>query len=370
DPVLWIHADRARLQHILMNLVGNAVKFTSKGAIMVVAQALDEDRVKITVNDTGVGIDADFKARIFDDFVTGDTSYVRQVGGTGLGLGIAKRFVTALGGEIGVDSQEGQGSQFWITFPITRIAEPMTLTQQPDPNTKFGCHVLLVEDNEINRFVAHEMLKAAGHTVVEAENGEIGVDRTKTEAFDLILMDISMPVMDGRNATKAIRGAPGPNQTTPIVALTANAMAAEQQAFLRDGMNAILTKPLSRDALAAAIQVHVDTTLGQPSHENVPDDLRQIMDEQELSLLLKRFDQEGGDLIDWLLGDEVTDLAEVQHRTHKVAGSAAIFGPTELRQAMIDLENAAKAGDRDAVQKNIAMVEQVWRVSRPIPQAT
>lgn len=254
----WILSDHDRLQNVMINLIGNAVKFTRQGEVEVTIENVGETdaaKLMVKIKDTGHGMPASLVARVFDDFVTGNTAYDREVGGTGLGLSIAKRFVHALGGEIGVDSIEGQGSTFWVALPVvqTQAPEKVAAISEVSPKQR-ALKVLLVEDNEINRIVARGMLQAEGHTVVEAHDGKQGVEASKSTRFDLILMDISMPVMDGRAATRAIRGQSGASQDTMIVALTANAMIEEQSEFMNDGMNSILTKPLSRDALRELLQ--------------------------------------------------------------------------------------------------------------------
>jgi len=256
-PCDWIHADQERLQHVLLNIVGNAVKFTPRGSVCVRIKALDHaDRthLQFKVTDTGIGIHPDLQDEIFGDFMTGDSSYDRDVEGTGLGLGIAQRFITAMGGTIKVVSTPDVGSVFTVALPVIPIQPPVPSSPQRDSNTTTEPkHVLLVEDNEINRMVAREMLRAAGHRVTEAQNGQIAVKLAENQLFDLILMDISMPVMDGRTATRTIRAGTGRGSRTPIVALTANAVAEEQAAFLSDGMDAVMTKPLSRDGLVKLV---------------------------------------------------------------------------------------------------------------------
>ncbi|MGO4910622.1 ATP-binding protein [Pseudorhodobacter sp. W20_MBD10_FR17] len=254
-PIDWINADRDRIQHVLMNVIGNAVKFTHAGKVDVTLEAIGGgSEIEIKIRDTGIGMDKALLAQIFDDFATGDSSYGRDVGGTGLGLGLAKRFVKALGGTIDVKSVQGVGSLFCIRFPITPIAAPDVAehrdTEVQDNNSH---HILLVEDNEINRVVAREMLHAAGHTVTEAHNGREAVDIAQEQSFDLILMDISMPVLDGRAATREIRAGKGPCAHVPIVALTANTMTEELEAYLADGMTYVLTKPLSRAVLTRTV---------------------------------------------------------------------------------------------------------------------
>ena len=331
----WIRADRNRLQHILMNVIGNAVKFTRHGKISILAEITGSPAAGsdlcIRIQDTGIGMSAELQTQIFDDFMTGDSSYDRDVGGTGLGLGIAQRFVKALGGTIKVDSTEGQGSTFAIRFPITPIAAPDEAKRAPEAQTPSRpSSVLLVEDNEINREVAREMLWGAGHSVTEAHNGRDAIEMIKTGQFDLVLMDISMPIMDGSEATRAIRASSDDWARVPIIGLTANAMADEQEAFLRDGMNDILTKPLSREDLIRVIAEHV-------SHRSAPvidapktpapgaastvalaylDELRDTFGVEKLQGLLDRFIGEVDELLTFLDDQGVKDLPETAERAH------------------------------------------------------
>ncbi len=355
----WIHADRDRIQHILMNVIGNAVKFTRDGRISVTAEVMDDGNalpdLSISVSDTGIGMDSKLQNQIFDDFMTGDSSYDRDVGGTGLGLGIAQRFVKALGGTIEVESEEGKGSTFHIRFPIELIARPEAGSKlETHRNTGHASHILLVEDNEINRVVAREMLMAAGHTVTEAQNGRVAVDLAEAQQFDVILMDISMPVLDGRSATRAIRAGQGASAQTPIVALTANAMSEEQQAFLSDGMNEILTKPLTREALIRVISGHMASDpkivadLMEPATAVVfryIDDMRDSLGVEATQSLLDRFVAEVDDTLEHLKRFETLGLKETADRAHRIAGSAATMGAVDLRMALIEVEQAAKAKD-------------------------
>lgn len=370
----WIYADKERIQHILMNLIGNAVKFTHGGRVSVKAQIVrvsdSEPEIKIAVKDTGTGISDGLKTQIFDDFKTGDASYDRDVGGTGLGLGIARRFVTALGGQIDVESQEGQGSTFTVRFPI----EPTDASWDSDGKDSFvdttrPCHVLLVEDNEINRTVAREMLRAAGHQVTEAHNGKIAVELSQEQKFDLILMDISMPVMDGRVATRNIRTLAGPSQSTPIIALTANAMAEEQEAFLEDGMNDILIKPLSRDGLLQVLSQHAGTSLqrsvAQPHNQHLQE-LQEVLGVEALQPLLNGFIAEMEETLMHLKNSAQHQNPDIVKTAHKAAGSAAYLGATELRQALLDVEQAAKRDEGTAVAQAVQALPHVWASTKPM----
>lgn len=367
----WINADRERIQHILINMIGNAVKFTNDGRITLEAEILAEDEaapeVHIGVRDTGIGIEADLQATIFDDFVTGDSSYDRDVGGTGLGLGIARRFVEALGGQIGMESTKGEGSYFWVRFPIERIDAPEAVSETK-PTSEFGNRrkILLVEDNEINRFVAREMLNKAGHIVTEAHDGRAGVRQAEIAHFDLILMDISMPVMDGRTATRAIRSGKGLSARTPIVALTANAMAEEQEAFLSDGMNAILTKPLSRDALETVVAKWanaVQSVKATISSDHLSE-LRETVGDETFGSLIDRFTAEIDALIDWVAAENLNDHSAVAQRAHKAAGSAATFGAQDLRATLVEIETAAKTENGDQLAKACGALPSIWAATK------
>jgi PAS domain S-box-containing protein len=378
-PADWICADRDRIQHILMNVIGNSVKFTKEGRIEIEAEILDHagdtPLLQIDVRDTGIGMDKELQAQIFDDFMTGDSSYDRDVGGTGLGLGIARRFVKALGGTIEVESEPGEGSTFTIRFPVEQMARPDTdvggrkKVAPSDPK-----RILLVEDNEINRVVAREMLTSAGHLVTEATNGKRAVELTEADPFDLIFMDISMPVMDGRQATREIRAGQGAGAQTPIVALTANAVAEEQEAFLSDGMNDILTKPLTRDGLLRVIADHTqartevtasDTERSDAVAHAYLDDLRSTLGIDALGPLLDRFVVEVDDTLAFLKELPPRSPADTAARAHRIAGSAATLGAIELRAGLLKVEEAARSGDPKDMAHAIDALSAIWTATRP-----
>ena len=383
----WISADRDRIQHILMNVVGNAVKFTRNGRVTVEVEIINDSadvcELQFIISDTGIGMDSELQSQIFDDFMTGDSSYDREVGGTGLGLGIAQRFVKALGGTIEVESILGEGSAFCIRFPVKAIAPPEAVMQSIARARKSpASNILLVEDNEINRMVAREMLTAAGHKVTEARNGQIAVDLAETEHFDLILMDISMPVLDGREATRAIRAGQGPSSQTPIIALTANAMAEEQAAFRNDGMNDILTKPLTQKGLIRIVSNHVAHKIGKtqtlaPESPELSqtistaylEDLRATLGVKPLQSLLDRFITETDEIMDELCDHAHHPLAEIAATAHRLAGSAAALGALDLRTALVTVEQAAKAHDTARLVAAIDTLPKIWTTTRPLMQA-
>jgi CheY-like chemotaxis protein/HPt (histidine-containing phosphotransfer) domain-containing protein len=301
--------------------------------------------------------------------MTGDSSYDRNVGGTGLGLGIAQRFTKALGGTIMVESEKDVGSSFLLSLPIVPIAPPAT--EAPSENQGHSAKsidILLVEDNEINRSVAREMLQAVGHKVTEAHNGQIAVDLAKTHRFDLILMDISMPVMDGRHATREIR-AEGACAKTPIVALTANAMAEEQEAFLQDGMNEVLTKPLNRslmiDVISALAQSEerpnpVQQKTATLVSESYLSDLRETLGEAAVRKLLLRYVSEMETAIAYLMDHKLHSAKEVSQLAHRIAGSSAALGAVEMRATLVEIEKAAQTDDDKTLEENIAKLPSIW----------
>jgi PAS domain S-box-containing protein len=259
DAVLW--ADHDALRQVLLNLVSNAVKFTAKGGVRVSARR-DGDHVLVRVRDTGVGIPARERERIFERFAQVESFRTRRAGGTGLGLAISRRLIRAMGGELGVESEPGVGSTFWFSLPaapearVHRAAAPASAAPAVAPAPTRALRVLLVEDNPVNQRVAEGMLRHLGHHVEVAENGEVGLRAALRERFDVILMDVHMPVLDGLTATRRLRAAHAPSADAPVVALTASALADEREACLAAGMQAVVTKPITlrglRDALEAA----------------------------------------------------------------------------------------------------------------------
>ncbi|HVI51651.1 MAG TPA: ATP-binding protein [Candidatus Sulfotelmatobacter sp.] len=250
--------DPRRLRQILSNLLSNALKYTDLGGI---ALAVDSSGaapgalwVRFTVSDSGIGIDEVSQGRLFTEFVQADGSLSRRYGGTGLGLAICKRLVTRMGGEIGVDSQPGRGSRFWFTLPLAPApAVALAVENQPVPKLS-PLRILVVEDNPVNQKVARAMLAQGGHKVTVAANGEAALAAAGAgEPFDLILMDLQMPVMDGLAATRAIRALPAPWRHVPIVAMTANAFREDEILCLAAGMDDYLAKPVSLANLTRVI---------------------------------------------------------------------------------------------------------------------
>jgi PAS domain S-box-containing protein len=363
----WILSDNDRLQHILMNVIGNAVKFTKRGSVTVTASWHD-DMMIFDIEDTGTGIPEELLERIFDDFVTGNAAYDREVGGTGLGLSIAKRFITVLGGEITLASGMGVGSTFQIVVPAKRET-PAKVQQENLIERRASVapmRILVVEDNEINRFVVREMLQADGHQVFEAHDGQQGVEMAAADRFDLILMDISMPVLDGRSATRKIRQGNGASANARIVALTANAMPSERDDFIAHGMDDVLIKPLRKAELHLILDnkkpetVVGETSLVDQTHNQ---ETYEVLGPENYPKLLTRYSAEAKQLIAWLQGHERLDRNEIASEAHKVAGNSALFGATAFQEVLVTIERAAKAGEDATVISSITTLPDIWKRS-------
>ncbi len=253
--------DAGRLRQVLLNLISNALKFTEQGGVTLKIERIPVSDMQIplrfTVIDSGIGIAAEAQARLFQSFSQADNSISRRFGGTGLGLSICKKIVEMQGGSIGVESTLGEGSCFW--FELT-FSPALDLGKQPDmiivPTLPASCklHILLAEDNEINQKVAVALLKKSGHTVQIAQNGHEAVLAVQQGVFDVILMDMHMPEMDGLAATRAIRCMPAPVCSLPIVALTAAGTLSDIQTCMDAGMNYFLVKPFRMERLDGILQ--------------------------------------------------------------------------------------------------------------------
>ncbi|WP_273432239.1 ATP-binding protein [Chitinibacter tainanensis] len=254
-----VQGDQLRLQQVLVNLLGNAVKFTHQGQICVrVAQ--QGEQWCFEVSDTGIGIARDQLSQIFEAFVQADGSRARQYGGTGLGLTIARKLVSHLGGELQVESQLGQGTCFRFQIPLPVVSATPEVVADAPAKALPALKVLLAEDNPTNRLVATKLLQIAGHQVVQAENGQQAIEHVQRQDFDLVLMDVQMPLVDGLEATRQIRQLPR-GAHLPIIALTANALEADRQACLAVGMNAFITKPVKPEVLQDTMHRVLQTTV-------------------------------------------------------------------------------------------------------------
>lgn len=374
----WVCGDPARLHQVLLNLVSNAVKFTRDGQISLQALRRPDGLAVFEVRDSGIGIPPEDLERIFDEFVTLNTAYDRDSHGTGLGLAISRRMVVLMGGRLEVESQPGEGSLFRVILPLPvpeDIARPADRPEIPltdDAPDIAPLAILVVEDNAINRFVVRNILQSDNHSVTEAHNGAEALELAETRRFDLILMDISMPGLDGLETTRRIRQASGPNQHTPVVALTAHAHPTDLKRFSEGGIARTLTKPLRRQALRDLLSDYAPQS--EPSAESFDADtareLRGALGPEGFAALHARFEEE-----------MVAGLARLNTRreadedtaalAHQLAGSAALFGLQGLHRALNQLEDHCRItpGDGDELQRIQAALQAEWELARAMLRA-
>ena len=253
----WVSLDAVRLRQCLFNIVGNAVKFTAVGRVDVTMAFVDTPagrNLRCEVRDTGIGIPEAAQGALFERFQQADGGTTRQFGGTGLGLAISRSLVEMMGGGMGFESREGAGSTFWFDVaapPAQALAEEQLPDLAAAPLT--GLRVLIVDDNRINRLVGAKTLEALGADVETADSGVTAIEAVGEEVFDVVLMDINMPGMDGLEATRRIRDLSGPSAGVPIIAMTADVMTHQQEAYVAAGLNGFVPKPFTPAQLLAEV---------------------------------------------------------------------------------------------------------------------
>lgn len=276
-----INADPSRIRQVILNLIGNAVKFTELGSITLEGSldqaANGQHLIRIAIHDTGIGMTPESIDKLFKDFTQADSSISRRFQGTGLGLSICKRLVELMGGEIGAESELHKGSTFWFTLPYTparsEIQAPSTARQRSLTHymAKRPLHILVVDDNALNQRIILATVESFGHTCEVAKDGMQAIEKHESGSYDLILMDVRMPVLSGPDATELIRQMDEDKAAVPIIALTADAMVDHKRVYLKAGMDAVVGKPIDREVLAKTM----NTVLDEDIHISVEVDFQE-----------------------------------------------------------------------------------------------
>ncbi|MDX1742188.1 MAG: ATP-binding protein, partial [Ruegeria sp.] len=371
DQLGYVIGDEKRLHQVFLNLIGNAIKFTENGDICVtVSTRSGKDdgkvRLEVQVQDTGIGVAEEEQGRIFDDFVRIDDTSRSRHEGTGLGLGIARRIVTAMGGKIGVDSIPGDGSVFWFHVDLTPTDSLQTAEADAEERTqepKKPLSILIVEDIETNRFVLREMLERDGYKVTEAVNGQEGVDAAHDTRFDLILMDISMPVMGGVEATRLIRKN-GASRDSRIVAVTAHVFNQDTALFREAGMDAVVAKPITRQNMRAVLSGEGRIEPDRPGTDLIDiSHLSQVLRKlgrQKVDDLISGFRTEAPELIELLEATDWHDASDIGDRVHALAGVAAMIGARQFRNMLSRLESSLTADNPQDLSGWAALLATLW----------
>ncbi|EME71175.1 Signal transduction histidine kinase [Paramagnetospirillum caucaseum] len=368
----WVEGDGGRLRQILLNLAGNALKFTDAGHVLIRAGLAGDGsgRLEFSVTDTGIGLgEAEIK-RLFHAFAQADSSITRRFGGTGLGLAICRRLVEAQDGEIGVESRPGIGSRFWFRLDLPATAAPALGAVDAQGGAVLPpLSVLLAEDNAINQKVALGFLTKASHRVSVAANGAEALEMARDGGFDVVLMDMQMPVMDGLEAASRIRALPAPAGMVPIVALTANAMRGDAERCREAGMNAHVAKPVDPDIL---FQVIADVLAGRPVEAAAAPlvagtapftELAAHLGPEGMAGLIATFLTQAEEACRILAG-ETGDLLRLHMAAHDLKSMAGAAGCGPLADLAAAIEAAARDGHAEEVRRRVQPLDQVWSATR------
>lgn len=361
---LYLFGDAGRIRQMILNYMSNAVKFTRTGKICIAARVSTQHAdgridLRVDVTDTGMGIPLERQSEVFARFSQLDRSFARRFGGTGLGLAITKSLAELMGGTVGLVSTAGEGSTFWLELPL-QIADEVAVpagaeaaaVQAPGAGPM---KILVAEDNATNQMVVRMLLESLGHRVDVAGNGLEAVGAASARRYDLVLMDVSMPELDGVEASRRIRALGGQRGAVPIFALTANAMEGDRKTFLEAGMQRVLLKPLDRKALLAALaEVPPSDRAAEPGEagpepnavfregalERLAEDLGDVAAERILGTFcqdLRQRQQQGRTAA----GN--ADVEAVRAVAHALRGAAAIVGAEGLRAAAAQVEDGIRA---------------------------
>ena len=378
-----LSGDPAKLGQVLLNLVGNAVKFTDEGHVSLEVSARKADkagkaRLRFVVEDTGIGISPVARERLFQPFSQGDLSISRRYGGTGLGLVISKRIVEAFGGKIGVDSVEGEGSVFWFEIELPRARRRAEPKMAVKPASLPSLSILAAEDNDVNAMVLKGFLELEGHRVTRVRDGAAALAKAAKSDFDVILMDLRMPGMDGAEAARRIRALDDPRRSAvPILAVTANTQRARLAECLEAGMDGYVGKPYRREELGVALRGIVPC--GQPDgaemraktqiDEAVLTDHVGLLGCGTVGEIIDAVRESTGVLVAEIRQAEgVGDRVRVGDKAHALKSAAANVGLTALAGIAAELEETAQNGGdlvmvatlESARGKALSALDAVW----------
>ena len=380
------------LRQVIVNLVGNAIKFTAQGEILLRVEVdhRDEDSVLLHfyVSDTGIGIEAKNRERVFEAFQQADASTTRQFGGTGLGLAISSRVVKLMGGRLSLTSEHGKGSVFDFTaiFGVqaaTTTPESVAVKTPSNLAEARSLRILIAEDNAVNQKLATAILRRAGHVVTVVPNGREAVGAMERDSFDAVLMDVQMPVMGGFEATRLIREMEGSGRRTPIIAVTARAMKGDREACLEAGMDAFVPKPIQSVTLLETLEQlgsgslpasHTDLHAGVATQEIGSDD---ILDEEALMTLVGDDRQLAGELADLYLDDLGPRVAEIasaargrdadrlRSAAHALRGSSGSIKAENVSAAAGVLEEMGRSREMGGVLSALELLDVAVASLRP-----
>ncbi|CAA7616169.1 hybrid sensor histidine kinase/response regulator [Magnetospirillum sp. SS-4] len=362
-PVL---GDRLRLRQILFNLVGNAIKFTDSGGVVVTADHLENGMVRISVIDTGIGISGEARPHLFTEFWQGDSGAARRFAGAGLGLAICARLVALMGGAIDCVSELGRGTTFMVDLPLTGRDERLPHRESPEGRPCGPHAILLVDDNQVNREVAAGLLERRGHKVSIACDGFEAVDKARSGGFDLVLLDMRMPGMDGIETARAIAALPGAAGKVPLVLLTANPMVEDEARWREVGIRGCLAKPFRIDDLGrllAGLEDGGAATASEPPllvPSGLQADLRDLGAERMAGLAALYRRSSFDDLVlirEHCRSGRLDDLAKVAHR---MAGAASSLHLALLAARCRSLEDTARRSDSPGCAAGLDDLEELW----------